>query len=409
MDDRSLYATILGLDAPWEVERVELRETEQVVHVWVRAQEGTRFVCPECGAPSPIYDHGERSWRHLDTCQFQTLLHAAVPRITCPTHGVRTIAVPWAERRSHFTVLFERLTIAWLKEATPLAVARRLGLTWEEANGIVERAVRRGLARRTSVAGRRLGIDEHSYLHHYQFVTMVVDLDQQTVLHVADDRTADSLAAYFLGLSRAECAAIEAIAMDMWEPYRKTVRAYVPDADAKIVYDRFHVMRLVMDAMDRVRRTEQRILKQRGDRRLTGTKFLWLKTRARAFTAAQQRVFVALRQSTLKSARAWALKEMLRRLWDFRSLPRARAFFARWYGWAMRSRLAPMRHLAITLRGHLENILTYLTHRITNAVTEGLNAKIQWIKYSSRGFRDRERFKLAIYFHCGGLDLDPRI
>jgi transposase len=150
-------------------------------------------------------------------------------------------------------------------------------------------------------------------------------------------------------------------------------------------------------------------------RRLTGTKFLWLTTRAHAVTAAPRRAFVALRQSTLKSARAWALKEMMRRLWDFRSLPRARAFFARWYAWAMRSRLAPMRHLAITLRGHLENILTYRTyrtyrtHHITNAVTEGLNAKIQWITYSSRGFRDRERFKLAIYFHCGGLDLEPRI
>lgn len=107
--------------------------------------------------------------------------------------------MPWAERRSHFTLLFERLAIAWLKEATPLAVSRRLGLTWEEANGIVERAVRRGLARRPSVAARRLGIDEHSYLRHFQFVTMVVDLDKQTVLHVADDRTATSLDAYSPG------------------------------------------------------------------------------------------------------------------------------------------------------------------------------------------------------------------
>ena len=144
MDDRSLYATILGLQVPWDVERVELRASEQVVHVWVTAREGMRFVCPDCGETGPNYDHGERSWRHRDTCQFQTLLHAAVPRITCPTHGVRTITVPWAERRSHFTLLFERLAIAWLKEATPLAVARRLGLTWEEANGIVERAVREG-------------------------------------------------------------------------------------------------------------------------------------------------------------------------------------------------------------------------------------------------------------------------
>jgi len=408
MDDRSLYATILGMEAPWGVERVELREVEQAVHVWVREHAGATFGCPECAAPSPIYDHVERSWRHLDTCQFQTLLHAAVPRVQCATHGVRTIQVPWAERHSHFTLLFERLAIAWLREATPTAVARRLGLTWEEANGIVERAVRRGLARRPSMVGRRLGIDEHSYLKHFQFVTMVVDLDAQTVLHVADDRTAASLDAYFAALTPEERAGIEAIAMDMWEPYRKAIRAHVPDADTKIVFDRFHVMGHVLEALDHVRRKEQRILKQGGDRRLTGTKFLWLTSQVSRFSRGQQRAFARLRASTLKSARAWALKEAIRRLWEFRSIPRARAFFARWYGWACRSRLAPMRYLAKTLRRHLENILTYLTHRITNAVTEGLNAKIQWIKYSSRGFRDRERFKLAIYFHCGGLDLEPR-
>ena len=407
MDDRSLYATILGLSAPWDVERVELREAEQVVHVWVTAQEGTRFVCPECGVAGPIYDHGDRSWRHLDTCQFQTLLHAAVPRITCQTHGVRTITVPWAERRSHFTLLFERLAIAWLKEATPLAVARRLGLTWEETNGIVERAVRRGLARRTSVAGRRLGIDEHSYLRRYQFVTMVVDLDTQHVLHVADDRTAETLGRYFAGLTPEERAGITAIAMDMWDPYRKAVRAYVPEADAKIVYDRFHVMRQVLEGVDQVRRREQRELLRQGDRRLTHTKFLWLKNPAR-LSDAMRRELRRLRRSTLKAARAWALKEAFQHIWAYRSIPAARAFFWRWEAWARRSRLRPMVHVAGIIRRHLENILTYLTHRITNAVTEGLNAKIQWIKYSSRGFRDRERFKLAIYFHCGGLDLDPR-
>lgn len=409
MDDRTLYATILGIAAPWDVTRVELDDRVKVVHVWLEERRGTSFACPTCQTGAPLYDHVERSWRHLDTCQYETRLHARIPRIECPTHGVKTVPVPWASAHSRFTLLFERLAIAWLKEATPAAVARRLGLTWEEANGIVERAVRRGLARRRTVAGRRLGIDEHSYLKHHQFVTMVVDLDEQTVLHVADDRTAETLAAYFDGLSIDERLAIEAIAMDMWDPYRRTVRDYVPDGDLKIVFDKFHVMRHVIEAMDQVRRREQRALRARGDRRLTGTKFLWLKTKVgRAdFTAASRRHFRRLRASTLKSARAWALKEAFRHIWDYHSIDAARAFFQRWQRWAVRSRLAPMIHVAGIIRRHLENVLNYITHRITNAVTEGLNAKIQWIKYSSRGFRDRERFKLAIYFHCGGLDLDP--
>jgi transposase len=410
MDDRTLYATILGIAPPWDVVRVELDDATKAVHVWLEEQPGTTFPCPECQSVSPLHDHVERSWRHLDTCQYETRLHARVPRVHCAAHGVKTVPVPWATAHSRFTVLFERLAIAWLNEATPAAVARRLGLSWEEANGIVERAVRRGLARRPSMAGRRLGIDEHSYLTHYQFVTMVVDLDEQTVLHVADDRTAETLASYFETLSIDECLAIEAIAMDMWDPYRRTVRDYVPDGDSKIVFDKFHVMRHVIEAMDQVRRREQRELRARGDRRLTGTKFLWLKTDVgrRDFTAASRRQFRQLRDSTLKSARAWAMKEAFRHIWDYRSIPAARAFFDRWQAWAIRSRLRPMIHVAGIIRRHLENILNYLVHRITNAVTEGLNAKIQWIKYSSRGFRNRERFKLAIYFHCGGLDLNPR-
>jgi transposase len=410
MDDRTLYATILGIAAPWEVARVELDDAAKAVHVWLAEQGGTPFTCPECQAISPLHDHVERSWRHLDTCQYETRLHAKVPRVHCAEHGVKTVPVPWAAAHSRFTMLFERLAIAWLKEATPAAVARRLGLTWEEANGIVERAVRRGLARRASIAGRYLGIDEHSYLKHFQFVTMVVNLEEQTVLHVADDRTAETLAGYFEGLSIEDRLAIEAIAMDMWDPYRKTVRDYVPDGDSKIVFDRFHVMRHVIEAMDQVRRRENRVLRQRGDKRLTGTKFLWLKTHVGGsdFTAASRRQFRRLRKSTLKSARAWAMKDAFRHIWDYRSIPAARAFFERWQAWAIRSRLKPMIHVAGIIRRHLENILNYLNHRITNAVTEGLNAKIQWIKYSSRGFRDRERFKAAIYFHCGGLDLDPR-
>jgi transposase len=172
MDDRPLYATILGVALPWDVERVVLDDAAKAVHVWLEAGSRTTFACPECQTISPLHDHVERSWRHLDTCQYETRLHAKVPRVRCAEHGVKTVPVPWAAAHSRFTMLFERLAIAWLKAATPAAVARQLGLTWEEANGIVERAVRRGLARRSTMAGPYLGIDEHSYLKHFQFVTI---------------------------------------------------------------------------------------------------------------------------------------------------------------------------------------------------------------------------------------------
>jgi transposase len=408
VEDRELYQTIFGLSAPWIVSRVELMEAEQAVHVWVEETTGTVFPCPECQVSAPIYDRAERRWRHLDTCQFTTVLRARVPRVECATHGVKTVRVPWAEPGSRFTLLFERLAIAWLKEATPAAVARRLGLTWDEARGIMARAVRRGVARRTQEPVARLGIDEKSFLKRHQYVSVVVDLDRACVLHVADDRKAESLEPYFQGLTPEQREGIEAIAMDMWEPYRKTVRGQVPEADRKIVFDKFHVLQHVSDAVDQVRKQESKQLAAAGDTTLKGTKYAWLRNPAN-FSRKAWREFAALRTSSLKSARAWAMKESLRRLWRYTYVGAARTFFNWWYWWATHSRLEPMIKVARMLKRHLENILTYLTHRITNAVTEGLNAKIQWVKYGARGFRNREAFKTAILFHCGGLDLEPRL
>lgn len=407
MDDRELYQAILGLHEPWRVERVQVSEAEETVYVWVAAEAGTVLQCPECRSPSPAYDHSERRWRHLDTCQFKTVLCARVPRVSCSAHGVKTVRVPWAEPGSRFTILFERLAISWLKEATPTAAARRLSLSWEEARGIQERAVRRGLARRTSAPVARLGIDEKSFLKRHQYVSVVVDLDERRVLHVADDRKAESLTSYFAGLTETQRTSVEAIAIDMWEPYRNAIRKYIPDADEKIVFDKFHVLQHVGDAVDRVRKQEHKALTAAGDTRLKGTKYDWLKN-PRNFPSKAWREFKALRDGTLKTARAWALKESLIRLWDYKYIGAARTFFKRWYYWATHSQLEPMIRVARMLKRHLENILTYLTHRITNAVTEGLNAKIQWIKYGSRGFRAKEAFKMSILFHCGGLDLEPR-
>ena len=196
--------------------------------------------------------------------------------------------------------------------------------------------------------------------------------------------------------------------MDMWEPNRKTVREQVPDGEEKIVFDKFHVLQHVGVAVDTVRKAESRALAAEGDTTLKGTKYAWLRNPA-SFTKKAWRAFAALRESTLQSARAWAMKESLRHLWDYTYVGAARTFFKRWYWWATHSRLAPIIKVARMLKAHLENILTYLTHRITNAVTEGLNAKIQWIKFGARGFRNRDSFKTAILFHCGGLDLEPRL
>ena len=179
--------------------------------------------------------------------------------------------------------------------------------------------------------------------------------------------------------------------MDMWDPYIVSVREHVPEADGKIVFDKFHVAQHLGDAVDRVRRKENKTLKAAGDDRLTGTRYDWLRNPA-AMEPKDRKEFAELRTSELKTARAWALKETAMALYSYVYERPARKHFRWWHNWAVRSRLQPMIEVARMLKRRFENIITYLRHRITNA---------------ARGFRNKQNFVHAIYFHCGGLDLAP--
>jgi transposase len=407
VDDKSLYAAILGVKAPWGVETVELRLSDGEVHIWVALPTDTLWVCPECQAPAPIHDHRERVWRHLDTCQYRTLVHARVPRLQCPTHGTRQLRVPWAEEGARFTALFEALAIAWMQHAAIATVAERLRLSWDEAAGIQARAVQRGLERRVITPARHLGIDETAFQRRHEYVTVVTDLDQGRVLYVADHRRQESLDGFWATLPEATRDAIAAVAMDMWEPYISSTLAHLPGANAKIVFDKFHIAQHANQAVDQVRRQEHRALKAEGHDWLAGTKYDWLRHPQR-FTLGAWRTFLGfMRRTKLKTGRAWAIKEMLMTLWEYRYPGAAARHFDAWYAWAIRSRLEPVKRVARMLRRHWPNIATFFRHRITNAGAESMNSRIQKLKVLARGFRNRQRFTHAIYFHLGGLDLYP--
>ena len=408
MHDHQLYQQILGIIAPWRVEHVELRLDEGEVHVYLGHDPQALWSCPECGTECPLHDHdSERAWRHLDTCQYRTILHAAPPRARCAEHGVRVVRLPWAEPFSRFTALFERLAIDWLKAASQQAVAERLGLSWDEVHAIMERAVKRGLARRKREMIGYWGVDEKSFRKGHKYLTLVNDLARGRVLYVAKDRKQSSLDGFWPTLTKKQLGWIAGVALDMWDPYEQSIRAHLPEAEEKMVFDKFHVAKHLSEAVDKVRRGEHQVLAKKGDERLKGTKYHWLKGRDK-FDRSQWREFCRLRRGNLKTSRAWALKEQAMKLWDFRYVQAARKHFNWWYRWATHSRLKPMIDKARMLVRHLPNILTYLTHGITNATSESINSKIQWVKYTARGFRNFDNFKNAIYFHCGDLDLLPR-
>ena len=407
MQDRQVFEQILGISSPWFVSEVELALEQGEVRVTLEHRADATWCCPECGAACPLHDHQPaRRWRHLDTCQYQTLLSASLPRTNCPTHGVKVVRVSWTEPLSRFTMLFEGLVIAWLREASQSAVAEQFGLSWDEVHGIMNRAVQRGLARREAEVIPHLGVDEKSFKKGHKYATIVNDLDGSRVLYVAKDREQASLDGFWKTLTPAQLAGIEGVAIDMWDAFENSIRQHVPDAADKIVYDKFHIVKHLNEGVDKVRRQEHKQLKEEGDERLTGTKYDWLRNRQN-FDRADWREFQALKRTNLKTSRAWALKEQALPLWEYESETWARKHFQKWYNWATHSRLKPMIEKAKMLKRRLANILTYTQHRITNAVSEGLNSKIQWVKSTARGFRNFDNFTTAIYFHCGKLDLKP--
>ena len=407
MESKDLYQHLLGLSSPWTVERVDLDMTKQHVDVYVGHPKGTRFACPRCGCECTVYDHApKRAWRHLDSCQFLTYLHAEPPRIECPEHGIMQAQLPWAEEGSRFTSMFEVLAIEMLQAANVKRAAALLRISWDQAWHLMERAVWRGQAVKESALPRQIGIDEKAIAKGHRYMTLVCDLEAATVEYVGEERTEASLTKYFACYTREQRASIEAISLDMWPAYINSCRENVPQADEKMVFDRFHIMQHVGKGVDQVRKQEHKELLEQGDDRLKRSKYLWLYSAENMPDAARER-FDQIKNDNLRTARAWALKESLREMWDSRTLPGARRFWKHWYFWATHSCLAPMIEKAKLLARHLPNILTYFTHRITNAVAEGLNSKIATIQKRACGYRNRENFKTAVYFHCGGLNLYP--
>ena len=407
MRDTELYRHLLGLESPWTVTRVELSVKEQHVAVWVGHPEGVRWTCPECGKTMPLYDHSdERSWRHLDSCQFKTLLHARPPRVKCEAHGVRQVKLPWAEGHGRFTALFERLAIDVLRETSVMGGTQILRISWDEAWGIMQRAVERGKAAKEERIVPTIGVDEKAVAKGQKYITLVCDVERSTIEYIGDERKQATLDAYYDGLTEKQLDGIEAVAMDMWPAFIESTMTHVPEADKKIVFDRYHIAQHMGEAVDTVRKQENRKLLERDDHTLVGSKYMWLYAEENLPDRDWDR-FDALKAGNLKTGRAWAIKESLRDLWSYQSKAWAMRYWQRWYFWATHSRLQPVIDVARMIKNHLANVMTYFDHRITNAVSEGLNSKIQTIKKKAYGFRSFRNFRTAIFFHCGGLKLYP--
>jgi transposase len=408
MQDIELYRQILGLEAPWRVEQVELNLTDQSVLISVAYETQATWCCPQCQRPVPIYDHREpRQWRHLDSCQFRTVLVARLPRIACPEHGVQTVLVPWSSPNSRFTRLFERFALDVLRAAkVQLQAAQLLRLSAGQLHDLMHRAVERGLSRRNREQSLpHLSLDEKSFQKGHKYITVLSDPLCKCVLEVKEGRGLEAVHSLLKEtLTQEQRANVQSVSMDMWPAFASAREALLPQADT--VHDRFHVASYLNDAVDSTRKAEHKTLSKQQDTTLSRSKYLWLRS-PDTMTEKQKMAFAALSGLELETAKVWMFKENFRQFFTCHTEYGARSFFERWYHAALVLGNTHLRKVAEMLNRHLPGLLAYIRHRVSNGTAEGLNSQVQLIKANARGFRRFENFRVAILFFLGKLDLYP--
>lgn len=401
------FEKLLGFGPDWGVASIDLLDDGSTVELGLEHRREGAVECPECGRVCALHDHArERRWRHLDMLQYETRIRARIPRCDCPECGVHQIKVPWAKPSARYTLLFEAHAIEVLQAARSITQAcDLLGIGWSTADAIMKRAVQRGLERREIEDLPRVGMDEKSFRTLHRYITTLCDLDRGRVLEVVEGRTEEKAVDLLRSLSPKARESIQAVALDMWPAFLNAVKSVLPHA--AIVHDRFHISKHLNEGVNKVRAEEHKKLLAKGDDRLKGTRNLWLWNEEN-LSDEQYLSFRDIKDSELKTSKAWLIKESFRFFWEFPThRGAAKEYFDEWYRHTIHSKLEPMKKVARMLKSHLGNLLTWWEHRITNAVSEGLNSKIQSVKSAARGFHSFESYRARILFFCGKLNMCP--
>ena len=396
MRDTDLLQLALGLVPPWMVKAANFDAEARRLDIEIDFTKGGRFPCPHCAKTDcPVHDTAMQTWRHLDFFQHQAFLHARTPRITCPDCGVKQIAVPWARPGSGFTLLFEALAMT-LMTAMPVAAAARLmgehdTRMWRVLHHWVEQARER--ADYSEV--RRVAIDETAAKRGHDYMSLFVDIDKRSVLFATEGRGAETIAKFAddLEAHNGHVSNIKQVCIDMSAAFIKGVTDNLPEAE--ITFDKFHAVKLVNDAVDKVRRAES---KDRPE--LKRTRYLWLRNEP-SLSARGRRQLAALTTLHLKTARAYQIRLAFQEIYQQPTRGWGALFLDRWYAWAIRSRLEPIKHAARSIKRHRDGILAWFDSPIANGLIEGINSLVQAAKAKARGYRSTRTLKAITYLIAG--------
>ena len=398
MESTALFEMALGLTGGWKVVKSEFKGEPKKLEIYLDFEAGQKFECPEGGERSGVHDTVEKRWRHLNFFQYECELVARVPRVKCEKHGVRQVAVPWARPGSGFTLMFEAAVMLLAREMPVSAVAEMLGemdtRLWRLIMARVEEA--HGQSDWSGV--RAIAIDETSVRKGWNYVTVILDADTRRLLYLAPGRSGEALREFRKELIErgGQSEQITHIVMDMLHCFKRGARENFPWA--KVVFDRFHIMVMAGEAVDKVRKHLQAEGAQ-----LKGS--LWaLRGNEWNLREDQQQVRHDLARRYKQLGRALALRSALQDV--YASGADGPKLLAWWCRWAKRSRLQPFEKLAATIKEHWEGILAFFDSRLTQGPIEAINGIIQLAKRRARGFRNLNYLRAIAYWVAGKLTLN---
>jgi len=401
MSTESLFAKALGLSNPWKVSKVVFSPEEKRLDITIDFPRGSTFTCPVCGASgAKPYDSNGEQWHHLNFFQYMTYLHARVPRVKCLQGcGIKKVKVPWARPGSGFTLLFEALIMALVKEMTVAAAAKLVGehdtRLWRIVHHYVDEA-----RKDSDFSGvRRVGIDETASRRGHNYISLFVDLDRKCLLFGTEGRGAGTVGAFKEDLKRhgGKPSLVSEVCCDMSPAFISGVSEAFNQAE--ITFDRFHIMKLIQEAVDKVRREEAKTTDL-----LKKTRYLWLKN-PRQLTLHQQAKLDHLSHHKLNTGRAYRIKLSLQEFFHQPNRQAGEEFLKRWYFWATHSRLQPVIEAARAIKRHWDGILNWFDSHLSTGFLEGINSLIQAAKAKARGYRTTRNLIAMAYLIAGKLPL----
>ena len=365
--------------------------------------------CSGCQRRRGRYDRlPPRRWRHLDFGGVRVYLRYGLRRVSCPRCGVVAEAVPWCDvTTARFTTRFEEAVGFLVQRCDKTSVQEMFNVAWVTVGQIVERVRHRHRPDDPLEGLLAIGIDELSYRKGHKYVTTVTDQLSGQIVWAAEGKNADTLRYFFDALGPERCAAIAVVTMDMSEAYITVVQQTV--SHAQIVFDRFHVQKLVNEALDETRRAEWRRLRgldAEEAKTVKGLRWPLLKNPWNP-TRKQARRLATLQRDNGRLYRAYLLKETFADILGRRQSNVVTAKLAEWLSWASRSRLPGFVKVARTIRTHLNDIVAYIRWGVTNGIVEGLHNKVRVITRRAYGFHSAAALIGMIMLCCTNIELHP--